>query len=257
MFIEGKNAAFRILLAVAAACLFGLSGCRSNDRPTAVPVAAVPSDVDRVALAAMTSEAAQIRSAQAEAAFFGRVDERLGRSGVEVVEPSLWPTLWRRYAEDVGGIFDPSTGKGDEEKFAVVRAAVHRELAEAHGIDGILYLRIGVVEHSGVRGDVNACGGAASPYWPANRARNPQEAASLVRTACLVGRLVRPGGETLFTLEAPIEAIETYAEQTRAVRPESDCLRDEAALDRALATVLEPFDRRISAKDPAAAQPTR
>ncbi|MEZ4330983.1 MAG: hypothetical protein R3F35_04490 [Myxococcota bacterium] len=177
--------------------------------------------------------------------------KRLVDAGFDVVGSEVWDATWRRYVEDVGPIFDASTGKPDEERHALVRDAVHRELAEARNVDAILLLEIRVHETFGSRRAPEACGQRIQPWWPGGW--QPQgDGALLVRISCLVGFLVVPGGEQLFARQSGLEGVETWDAQTRAVRPEAEMLQDAAVLDRAVDVVLAPL---LLAPAPDAAPP--
>lgn len=235
------SSVFRSLIGLSAVVGFGLVGCQARRVPVEPDYSGIRAKAHKVALASMTSQAAIVSPVRAEEVFIARSQDLLRRGGVEVVELAVWESAWRRSADDVGGIYDPSTGEVDEKKHAIVLDAVYRELVESHGIDAILHLEIHVVEHSGVRGVVNACGTVHSPYWPDTMLLARGYPMNLVRTACLVGHLRTPAGESLFDREAGIEGIETYASQTRAVVPEAEVLKDEVAIDRAVEIVLRPF----------------
>ncbi len=197
-----------------------------------------------MALAPLQSWIAGVKSEQVEGAFEQRAIDHLERAGRTVVEPAVWKAIWQRYADDVGGVYDVSTGVADEEKLATVQDAVIRELVETRGIDGILRLGVRPFDIYGLGRIPTVCGRVISPWWPdgwANR-RAGQDPATLVRFSCLVGVLVDPGGKELFGRQAGIEGVETYDVQTRAVRPPELMLRDEPTLDQTTATVLLPFD---------------
>lgn len=229
--------------AVAAAAVgVVVGGCATREPPTGVDHSDVRARMKTVAFAPFRSLTAIVRREQVQVAFEGRATERLIRAGVKVVAPAVWDELWRRYADDVGGVYDASTGEADEEKYAAVRNAVYRELVETHDVDGILYLEVRVVEHYGVRQSPQVCGQVIVPYWPGGWGTNPgRNATSLVRSTCLVGVLVDPTQKQYFARQAGLEGIETYDFQTRAIRPPDLVFMDEGVLDFATDIVLEPF----------------
>lgn len=204
----------------------------------------IPADVKTVAIASLGSRVPRLSSDQVAAVFEGRAVERLEKAGVAVVGTGVWEEVWRRYADDIGGVYDATTGEADEEKYTTVKEAVTRELVEEHGVDAILFLLVAAVENEGVMRDVRACGGTVEVYWPGNwRARQPREqAATLVRSVCLVGSLQDSNGKELFGRQAPIAAIETRAEQTRAMRPSAEFFQDGYMIDNAIEFVLHPFE---------------
>ncbi len=222
-----------------------LAGCATPTPPGESVVEGVPANVETVALAAFHSSVADIEPERVEEAFEGRLTERLTGWGIEVIPSSVWRRIWRRYAEDVGGIYDRSSGEADEQKFAVVREAVYRDLVENHSADAILYVDVKLVEDYGVRALPQVCGETVTPYWPGGWADHSQapNPATMVRSSCLVGILVDPGGKSLFGRQAGIEGMETYDVQTRAVRPPERVFLNGERLDEATAVVLAPFAR--------------
>lgn len=234
--------------------LLALLACASPP-PAPPPVPEPPAwreAVRTLAIAPLFSVTSRVSAAQATAAFEERVTKRLVDAGFEVVGSDVWDAIWRRRVEDVGPIFDASTGKPDEERHALVRDAVHRELAEDRGVDAILLLEIRVDETYGSRVAPEACGDRIQPWWPGGW-KPEGDPALLVRISCLAGFLVVPGGEQLFARQAGLEGIETWDAQTRAVRPAAEMLQDAAVLDRAVGVVLEPL---LLAPPPDAAPPT-
>jgi hypothetical protein len=222
----------------------GPSGCATKPPPAEPEVPRIGKEVKTIALAPLDSWIGTVKPEQVEAAFERRAVDHLERAGRTVVEPAVWKAIWRRYADDVGGLFDASTGKADEKKLATVREAVIRELVETRAIDGVLRLEVRPSEIYAVGGIPTVCGRATSPYWPsgwANRGGG-RPPATIVRFSCLVGILVDPGGKELFARQAGIEGIETYDAQTRAVRPSEFMLRDDPVLDQAISVVLVPLD---------------
>ncbi|MCR9092594.1 MAG: hypothetical protein NXI30_00115 [bacterium] len=68
------------------------------------------------------------------------VGSRLEQMGYEVVEDASFDALWRRFAEEVGGVYDTTTGVADEKKFELVREYTLRELASEHDVDAYVHL---------------------------------------------------------------------------------------------------------------------
>ncbi len=230
------------------ACL-GFLACAGAGRQQEQEYAALREKVKTIAVARISSSTHWLSHEQVRTAFEGRVSKRLAAAGVEVVPVSAWDELWTRYADDVGGVFDAQTGEADQEKFEVVRDAVIRELVESRRVDAFLYVQVKLVDSFGVKGKPTVCGEDVDVYWPGGW-KDPGlgEAASLVRSACLTGLLVDAKGETLSGLQAPLVGVETYDEQTRAVRPSDEILADPQVLDHATSIVLEAFAPSPSAR---------
>ncbi|MBK7948013.1 MAG: hypothetical protein IPK00_04580 [Deltaproteobacteria bacterium] len=233
---QGRSALFFLLLVVG----LGGAGCGPKRVPEEDEAAAIRAKVRTVAIAPPSSATVVVAREQVEEAFLGRTTERLAVSGLRIVGPGIWSEIWRRYAGDVAGVYDASTGEVDQEKYRTVEDATYRELVELHSVDAILYLTVRPVETYGVPVHPRVCGGTAPPYWPGGWFKWGH-GASLVRTACLVGYLEDPSGKQYFARHAPIEGIETYDQQTRAVRPRDAIFQDPLVLDRVVEIVLEPL----------------
>lgn len=235
----------RFRIPVIAACLaaFGVTGCASDPPRPSEDTEAIErlSRVRVVAIQPLTTATAVVDRDRVSAVFGARVEARLEAAGRRVVGPEVWEEIWARYAGDVGDIFDPSTGKADEQRYMTVRDAVVRELADAHGIDGWLRVFVGVNESFGVSDQAKACGGSAPPYWPGGWKKTANHGAVIVRIACLVVVVNDVDGKELFSALAPIEGIETYDRQTRAIRTPDELFQDPALLDGAIEAVLAPF----------------
>jgi hypothetical protein len=161
--------------------------------------------VKTIAVARISSSTHWLSDEQVRAAFEGRVSKRLAATGVEVVPVSAWDDLWRRYADDVGGVYDAQTGEADEEKFETVRDAVIPELVESRRVDAFLYVQVELVDSFGVKGKSRRSAGRTSTSTGPGDGRNPGSG------------------------------------QTRAVRPSDEILADPQVLDHATAVVLEAF----------------
>ena len=68
------------------------------------------------------------------------IGSRLEEMGYEVVEDASFDELWRRFAEEVGGVYDTTTGVADEEKYKLVREYTLRELASEYDVDAYVHL---------------------------------------------------------------------------------------------------------------------
>ncbi len=218
-------------------------GCATDRSPAKPDFTPLPATLKTIAVAPLDSWTGGVKPEQVEAAFEQRVVAQLVAADRTVIGPDDWKAIWRRHADDVGGIYDASTGKPDDEKLETVREAVIRELRETRQIDAILYVTVRPSEIFGLGGMPTVCGRVTAPYWPngwTNR-RGGEKPATLVRFTCLVGVLVDSGGKELFARQAGREGIETYAAQTRALRPPEQMFQDGFVLDQVIETVLAPF----------------
>ena len=230
-------------------------GCASlPERPSSLELR-LTGAVDTVAIASVGAAADALSDAEAQAKFGGRAIERLEAAGIRVVRAEPFDRLWQRYADDVEGVYDVSTGAVDPVRFEIVRDAVYRELVEAEDVDAVLVLRVVIVDTPGVDrrpGKTGlaprVCGRKVEIYWPGGFSGQYGEPPSLVRSACLSAELFGSGGNTIFSRLSLLESIETYDRQSRAVRPGSERLTNGRVLDAAVASVLRPL---IEANAPA------
>ena len=89
----------------------------------------------------------------------------------------VWSDIYRRAAEDVGGIFDTSTGERDEEKSDLVQETLETELATQHGVDALLVLRVKQVRLDMVQMKMDFCGKTRTVSFP-----RPERPATWVRS---------------------------------------------------------------------------
>ena len=243
------------LLAVGGSAAVGSMGCASlPERPSSLELRLTGS-VDTVAISPVGASADALSDAEAQVKFEGRAIERLEAAGIRVVRADTFDRFWQRYADDVGGVYDVSTGAVDPVRFEIVRDAVYRELVEVEDVDAVLVLRVVVVDTPGVDprpGRVGrspeVCGQRVAMYWPGGFSGQSGEFPSLVRSACLSAELFGSGGNVIFSRLWPLESIETYDRQSRAVRPRGERLANDRVLDAAVASVLRPL---IEANAPA------
>ena len=169
------------------------------------------------------------------------VTSRLQAGGFAVVPSAETDRLWRRAAGDVHGIYDPVTGEIDKARFEAVQKAVYRDLAAEDHVDAVLYLKIDSVVLFLPGSSVKYCGTVKdeSLYWPW-----PESAPSHATVAivlCLNAVLVDLDGRDLYGIRHGLQTVETFAEQTRAVRPIPQRLQDETRLMEAIEATVGPL----------------
>ncbi len=76
------------------------------------------------------------------------ISERLEEAGFKVIPPSKFENTWNRMVEQLGGIYDPNTGKRDDEKLNAIQEHTINELKAKFEIDGYVSPRVEVVEAS-------------------------------------------------------------------------------------------------------------
>ena len=136
------------------------------------------------------------------------------------------------------GSTTPSTGEAEGDRFRLVREAVYRSLETDHGADAVLYLTVRVVDLYMTFRNVSFCGGQDEVNFPG---AGYLFQSTLVRATCLHADFYDMDQRHLYGIRHALEVIETYAEQTRAVRPRAARLRNRAVLAAAVEEVVGPF----------------
>lgn len=78
--------------------------------------------------------------------FESLIEAKLREAGFLVVPTGEYAAIWKQKAEQVGGYFDPLTGKPDISKLRSVREQTCQELAKKYNLDAILFPFIRVVK---------------------------------------------------------------------------------------------------------------
>lgn len=219
--------------------LLAAVGCHRPPSGFFVPDREVRAEVSTVAIATVAVPDVTATPEKVRTLIETESAQRLEAAGLTVVDASVWEALWRQSADQVGGLIDPVTRGVDEQKFERVREAVEGELRSRHGVDAVAYFSIEIVDTYGVLDETDACGALTPIYWSG---RWSGSRATLVRTACLRLSVVDLSGRQLYGLRYPIEGIETFGRQTRAVRPKEQTLDDPALILEALDRVSTPFE---------------
>lgn len=198
--------------------------------------------VQTIALAPLTAASTLADRKSAWAQLEPMVTERLKAGGFAVVPSEEMEKLWRRAANDVGGVFDPVTGEVDKTRFETVEAAVYRDLGTDRDVDAVLYLTIAAVVLYLPGPTVNYCGITTNEplYWPSSAAPLV-EAATVAVALCLNALLLDLEGRELYAIRHGLETIETYAEQTRAIRPIAERLQRRAGFVDAVEKTVGPL----------------
>jgi len=74
--------------------------------------------------------------------FESLIESRLREAGFLVIPSREYAEIWKRTTEQVGGYFDPVSGKRDETKFKTVQEYTYRELSTKFNMDSLLYSSI-------------------------------------------------------------------------------------------------------------------
>jgi hypothetical protein len=216
-----------------------VSGCAKPYNPFRISRDELRGRIHIIALAPIRVDPDLVDAVPARERIERMATERLSAGGFTVVETKEMERLWREAATDVGDVFDPITGKGDEKRFKLVEDAVYRELGARYRVNAVLYLSVYDVDLFLTGRSVRFCGREDAAYWPGGLGLLEQ--ATLVRAACLGATLYDMEEHVLYTIQSGIEPIETYARQSRAARPRSSRLQDDVRLQRAIDDAVGPL----------------
>jgi len=233
-----------VFLAIVSILVLGiLGGCAKPFNPFQVPRENVRRSIRNVAMAPVYVPQTMMSFADARASFEPFATERLEAAGFRVIPSETWAELWKQAATDVGGVYDASTGAVDEERFLLVRGAVYRALENEHEADAVLYLNVALENLYLTGSEVFFCGGSGKVYFPSESSEEPDRYldVTMVRAACVSANLYDMETRYLYGIRHALEIIETYAEQTRAVRPEGERLKDPAQIEEALEEIIGPL----------------
>ena len=122
------------------AILVSMTACAATTayNPFKVPQADIKNKVKVVALAPINFPT-DIDNAEAiKATFESLVTAKLREGGFTVVPSPEYGQIWKDMTEKLNGIFDPMTGKRDQQKYKTAREHTLRELASRTKADGLL-----------------------------------------------------------------------------------------------------------------------
>jgi len=74
-----------------------------------------------------------------------RIKTQLEESGFKIIPREKFQEIWDRFLDQMGGYFDPLTGKIDNEKLETIRSYARREMSLKYGADAFLHPRIELV----------------------------------------------------------------------------------------------------------------
>lgn len=221
-----------------------LSACTTQAPydPFKTPAHEVRERVRTIALAPLIAGSTVADRDAARAQIEPLATARLQAAGFTVVPSEAMRKHWQQAAEDVGGVFDPVTGEVDKEHFKTVEAAVYRDLGREQHADAVLYLVIDPVVLYLPGSTVIFCGTtqAESLYWPTS-AGTLRDPATFGIVLCLNAQLFDLEGRELYAIRYGIEPVETYAQQTRAVKPVAERLQRPGGVAQAVEQTVGPL----------------
>lgn len=175
------------------------------------------------------------------------VTAALVAKGYRVVPSEEYLAAWIEVAEKVGAVFDPVTGKPDEDKLATVRDFAGREMVARHGVDAVLFVQI---TPDSVR------------PWVQPRFMHPGEFHAIDQELVWQGRPLQAHpdnqpqsvsgtylgviledlkGAQLYNIRAPIEYTRIYLLGSYEDVPRASLFRDQGRLQTALDKTLGPL----------------
>lgn len=122
-------------------------GCASNPprNPFQIPESQFRSQIETIALASVAVPADLERADEVRSQFEQLISEFLQEAGFEVIPSTESTQLWESMQTQLGGFYDPVTGKRDEAKFEAARKHTLGELRDRYGADAVLHPTISVV----------------------------------------------------------------------------------------------------------------
>jgi len=218
-------------------------GCAKPFDPFQVPREDVRGRIRTIAMVPAYVPQSMMSLADTRATFEPFAKDRLESAGFQVIPSETWAELWQQAAADLGGVYDASTGEVDEERFLLVREAVYRTLESEYGAHAVLYLNVSLNDLYSTGSHVHFCGGSGKVYFPSDDSAEPDRflAVTMVRAACISANLYDMEIRYLYGIRHALEIVETYARQTRAIRPEGERLKDPTQIERALEAIIGPL----------------
>jgi hypothetical protein len=220
-----------------------LGGCAKPFDPFQVPREDVRGRVRTIAMAPANVPQSMMSLTEARTTLEPFARDRLEEAGFRVIPSETWQALWLQSATDLGGVYDASTGAVDKERFPLVREAVYRALANEYGAHAVLYLSVSLFDLYNTGSKVHYCGGASKVYFPSDDSPEPDLflEVTMARAACITASLYDMEARHLYGIRHALEVIETFARQTRAIRPEGERLKDPVQIKQALEAIIGPL----------------
>jgi hypothetical protein len=128
-----------IVVPMLAAFLAGCATSKPLYNPFKVSKQEIRDRVKTVALASLPVDDDVPNGKQAKEVFATSLVSELESLGFKTVPPSEYEQAFNRLRDEVGGFFDPLTGKADNDKYKKVKDLCRRELATKFHADAVLY----------------------------------------------------------------------------------------------------------------------
>lgn len=211
--------------------------------PYAVPRESVRTRVKTIALRPVVLPPATADAPAARAAIEGAVTRTLQAKGYAVIPSTEFENIWHRMAQQLGGVFDPITGKLDEKKHAVAYDFTARELATRFRADAALLPAVSQDELVASDGGFKFWAAGEAITWRGEPLRpglgganRPQR----VLGTYLAVFLHDPQGNGMYALRAPLEWNRVYVARSYEGRPPRDLYKP-AHVQRVVDATLDPL----------------
>ena len=218
--------------------------------PYRIPRAQFHEQVKRVALRPLrlpdgTPDAERVRSE-----FERLIAAELERRGYAVVPSSAFRETWLRFATDLGGVFDPVTGRPDPQREELAWQHTARELERSQNVDAVLAAEIAF--------DVMPAG-IGFWYWEAaeqplrwrghNLLSAPNQQPQRVEGAYLGALIFDPARVPLYDIRFPLAWSRVYLAGGYEERPTRELYADHENNQETVQRLLESLDRKAGDGD--------
>src|SRR5262249_2166669 len=149
-----------------ASSLLAAFACTTPYDPFKVPASELRHRVDTVAVSPLGVTVELDDVDRVRALIEPRVVSMLREGGFDVVPPEEWDRRWLAVAREIGPIWDPVTGKRDDERYKAAQSALHHDLALERGVDAVVQVTLYLQPVEGSLTSPLLCGIPRDVYWP-------------------------------------------------------------------------------------------
>lgn len=187
------------------------------------------------------------------AEFAARIQRHLEGAGFTVIPATAYGTLYDQLNRDLGGIYDPITGRLKEEQAKALLEHAEREHKRLHPHDAVVFARVaGVLAR--FNGGKAAWHGVEEPTWDAPKGKlakflagEPASYGTLPALSLAVG-IEGPDRKAIYAGVGGIQLLEKLENNLRSAPvPQDQLLRDPAVLDRAADIAFRRLDASAQA----------
>ncbi len=170
----------------------------------------------------------------------GEITKKLQASGFTILPSPKWEEVWKKYSEQLGGYFDPVSGKFDEAKYRTARDYTLREVKKIYNPDAVLYARVQVVTAE-VK-DYRAKWDGVTEE--ATIGEFVQAYSGTTKALSLAVSIEDPNGASLYVNRAGIQLLAKIYLSRYVEVPDSEILTREEKRSSAISLALKPLLKR-------------